>query len=219
MRSWDATVLVMAKSPRPGRVKTRLCPPCTPRQAAGIAAAAFADTLDTVAALRVRRRVLVIDGPVPPWVPAAFGTRPQVDGPFADRLAAAFRPVEGPVLLVGMDTPQLHVGDLEHALELLHAPECDAVLGPAADGGWWGLGVARRVDGLFRGVPMSAPDTGARQLARLRSKGLRTVLLDSKRDVDEFRDALLVAAMIPGSRFADTVRTVERRIERVSSGS
>jgi rSAM/selenodomain-associated transferase 1 len=219
MRSYDATVLVMAKSPRPGRVKTRLCPPCTPEQAARIAAAALADTLDTVAALRVRRRVLVIDGPVPPWVPADFVTRPQVDGSLGDRLAAALDAVEGPAFVVGMDTPQLVVSDLERALDLLEGPACDAVLGPAVDGGWWGLGVNRRVPGLFTGVPMSDPATGACQLARLRSDGLRTRVLGRKRDVDEFRDARLVGAMRPGSRFAAAVLQVVRDLEPAGSAS
>ena len=151
MSAADATVLVLAKSPRPGRVKTRLCPPCTPDQAAGIAAAALADTLDTVAALPVRRRVLVMDGPVPAWVPDGFAVRRQVDGPLGVRLAAAFEPVRGPAFLIGMDTPQLGASEVEHALALLAAPACDAVLGLALDGGWWGLGVARPVAGLFTG--------------------------------------------------------------------
>jgi rSAM/selenodomain-associated transferase 1 len=211
MSELDASVLVLAKSPWPGRVKTRLCPPCTPDQAARIAAAALADTLDTVAALAVRRRILVLDGPVPRWVPDTFAVHRQVDGSLGERLAAALGPVRGFALLVGMDTPQLGARDIEHALTRLAAPACDAVLGPALDGGWWGLGVARPVAGLFTGVPMSAPNTGARQLDRLRSLGLRTSVLDGMRDVDEIGDARAVAAMVPGSRFAsavdDAVRT------------
>jgi rSAM/selenodomain-associated transferase 1 len=209
----DATVLVMAKSPRPGRVKTRLCPPCSPEHAAQIAAASLADTLETVAALAVRRRVLVIDGPVPPGVPDGFTVRAQVAGDLGARLAAAFASVDGPAFLVGMDTPQLQVSHLETALaHLTRAHTQTAVLGPAADGGWWGLGVNRRVPGLFAGVPMSAPDTGTRQLERLHHAGLRPVLLPVLRDVDEFDDALAVASTQPGSRFAAAVDAVARQV-------
>src|SRR5437762_2879352 len=53
---------VIAKAPQPGRVKTRLCPPCTPLQAAALARAALADTLAAVRATPAPRRVLVLDG-------------------------------------------------------------------------------------------------------------------------------------------------------------
>lgn len=53
---------VIAKAPVAGRVKTRLCPPCTPQQAAALAGAALQDTLAAVAATPAHRRVLVLDG-------------------------------------------------------------------------------------------------------------------------------------------------------------
>ena len=68
-------ILVLAKAPLPGRVKTRLCPPCTAEQAARIAAAALADTLATVTASTAGHRVLVIDGDHPGAHPAS--TRPR----------------------------------------------------------------------------------------------------------------------------------------------
>jgi len=68
----DTTLLVIAKQPLPGRVKTRLVPPCTPGQAAALAEAALADTLHTVLAAPARRRVLVLDGEPGPWLPPGF---------------------------------------------------------------------------------------------------------------------------------------------------
>ena len=64
----SAQLLVLAKTPVPGRVKTRLCPPCTPEQAARVAAAALADTLAAVARTPAVRRCLVVEGdhPAPP---------------------------------------------------------------------------------------------------------------------------------------------------------
>lgn len=210
--SIDATVLVLAKAPQPGRVKTRLCPPCTPEQAADIAAAALADTLDTVAAVPARRRVLVIDGPIESFVPAGFEIVPQVGGGLGERLAAAFAAAKGPAFLVGMDTPQVPSSTLRDALARLDEPGVDAALGLATDGGWWGLGLAGPVPSAFEGVPMSSSRTGASQLARLGNLGLRTHFLPELRDVDHFADALEVAIQAPTSRFAGVVDRVNRAL-------
>ena len=68
----EAHVLVMAKAPVPGRVKTRLCPPCTPDEAAAITEAALADTLAAVARCGAGRRIIALDGAPGPWLPARF---------------------------------------------------------------------------------------------------------------------------------------------------
>jgi rSAM/selenodomain-associated transferase 1 len=206
---FDATLMVIAKSPQPGRVKTRLCPPCTPRQAADIAAAALEDTLATVAAVPAARHLLVLDGPPGPWIPPRFDVVPQVDGGLGERLDSAFAAVAGPALLVGMDTPQLTVAQCMGALRDLTDPNVDAVLGRATDGGWWGLGLSRSGPAIFDGVPMSSSDTGRAQLARMGRLGLRTRLLPELCDVDHFSDARSVAAVVPGSKFAAAVASVE----------
>ena len=72
-----AALLVIAKQPVPGRVKTRLCPPCTPDQAAALAEASLLDTLAAVAATPASRRVLVFEGDPEPWCPAGFDTFAQ----------------------------------------------------------------------------------------------------------------------------------------------
>jgi glycosyltransferase A (GT-A) superfamily protein (DUF2064 family) len=130
-------VMVLAKAPLPGRVKTRLCPPCTPEGAARIAEAALCDTLQAVSASRGTSRVLVLDGPPGPWLPTGWTVMAQTGGTLGERLDAAFTKVAAPALLVGMDTPQLEAGDLDAAISALGDPSCDAVLGPAVDGGYW----------------------------------------------------------------------------------
>ncbi|MGA8461274.1 MAG: DUF2064 domain-containing protein, partial [Streptosporangiaceae bacterium] len=144
------TLLVIAKQPVPGRVKTRLVPPCTYQQAAGLAEAALADTLHTVLALPARRRVLVLDGRPGPWLPPGFEVVPQRGGPLDERLAAAFAAARGPALLIGMDTPQVTPG-----LLTVDWAAADAYFGPAADGGFWALGLRAPDPALLRGVPMS----------------------------------------------------------------
>jgi hypothetical protein len=72
----NVQLLVFAKQPVPGRVKTRLCPPCTHRQAAAVPAAALRDTIAAADAAPSERRTLVINGryePPPGWAVAPSG--------------------------------------------------------------------------------------------------------------------------------------------------
>lgn len=196
------TLLVIAKEPLPGRVKTRLTPPFTPERAAALAAAALADTLHAVLRAPARRRVLVLEGHPGPWLPPGIEVVPQTAGGLDERLAAAFAGCEGPTLLVGMDTPQICPALLAPALAVDAWADCDAYLGPAADGGFWALGLAVPDPRLLRGVPMSTAHTGAFQRQRLLDAGLRVRRLPVLRDVDTAADAHAVAAAAPGTRFA-----------------
>ncbi|MGO8891615.1 MAG: DUF2064 domain-containing protein [Streptosporangiaceae bacterium] len=209
----DTTLLVIAKQPLPGRVKTRLVPPCTPEQAAALAEAALVDTLHTVLAAPARRRVLVLDGAPGPWLPPGFDIAPQCGGGLDERLAGAFAAVRGPALLVGMDTPQL-----TPSLLILDWEVADAWFGPAADGGFWGLGLRVPDAALVRGVPMSTANTGASQRARLHAAGLRVADLPLLRDVDTAEDAVAVACQAPWSRFAARVRELAPVLDPVAAG-
>jgi hypothetical protein len=194
------TLLVIAKQPLPGRVKTRLVPPCTYEQAAALAEAALTDTLHAALAAPAARRILVLDGEPGPWLPPGFDIMPQCPGTLDERLAAAFAAVPGPALLIGMDTPQV-------TPELLTVDwrSADAFFGPALDGGFWALGLREPDPALLRGVPMSVPHTGAVQRDRLVAAGLRVADLPPLQDVDTGADALDVARQAPGSRFAGRV--------------
>ncbi|MCC2277822.1 DUF2064 domain-containing protein [Streptomyces sp. ET3-23] len=196
------TLLVIAKEPRPGRVKTRLTPPYTPDEAAALAEAALADTLHAVRAMPAARRVLALDGRPGPWLPPGFDVLPQGTGDLDERLANAFARCTGPTVLLGMDTPQVTAGLLAPVLADDAWRACDAWFGPAADGGFWTLGLADPRPELLRGVPMSTPRTGAHQRARLSAAGLTVRELPELRDVDTAPDVPRVAAAAPHSRFA-----------------
>jgi glycosyltransferase A (GT-A) superfamily protein (DUF2064 family) len=205
--------MVMAKAPVAGRVKTRLTPVYSAAQAAALAEAALRDTLAVLAGIAGVRRVVVLDGAAGPWLPAGFAVVAQTGGGLDERLAAAFGGCDGPALLVGMDTPQLTADLLRPALEPGGWDRADAWFGPAADGGFWALGLARPDPALLRGVPMSRPDTGRLQRERLLAAGLTVRDLPELRDVDTPHDADLVAAQAPGTRFAATlarIRTTPR---------
>ncbi len=201
-----AQVVVLAKTPVPGRVKTRLTPPYAPVEAAALAEAALVDTLRAASGAAVTRVLLVLDGEPGEWLPAGVAVRRQRPGGLDERIAHALvdahLDLELPVLLVGMDTPQLAAADLDHAVDRLLEPGTDAVLGPAVDGGYWALGLHRPLLEHVLSVPMSRHDTGTRQLDRLESCGLRVRLLETRRDVDRAADAALVAAEAPHSAFA-----------------
>ena len=103
----NARVLVLAKAPVVGLVKTRLCPPYTPEQAAALAAAALTDTLRAVGSSRASERTLVLDGRPEDGHGSRFHVVPQSSGGLDERIAAAFggHPASRlPQVLVGMDT-------------------------------------------------------------------------------------------------------------------
>ncbi len=205
----EARIIVIAKAPVPGRSKTRLSPPCSASQAADLAEAALADTLETVAATRCGGRTLALEGEPGEWLPEGFEVVPQVDGQLGKRLAAAFSTVSAPALLIGMDTPQVNTELLEDALSRLGQSHNDGVLGLCFDGGYWAIGFDGRRTGVFEGVPMSEATTGEKQLARMREFGMSVSELPLLSDVDYFEDAVRVAAQCPDGRFAKALSRVE----------
>ena len=208
------TLLVLAKAPVPGRVKTRLTPQVTATQAADLAAAALRDTLEVVASAPAGRRVLVLDGEPGRWVPPGFEVVPQVGRDLAERLAGAFALVTGAAFLVGSDTPQLTVDDLWPDCDRAAGP--DAVLGLAEDGGFWGIGMREPRPQVFDGVLMSTDRTGIAQRNSLRRHGFTVGHLRSMRDVDTMADARAVAALAPRTRFAAALRRLEPVVVRAT---
>ncbi|MFG2194849.1 DUF2064 domain-containing protein [Streptomyces sp. NPDC048639] len=205
---------MIAKEPVPGSVKTRLTPGYTPEEAAELAAAALADTLRTALAVPARQRVLVLEGRPGPWLPPGIEVVPQCGGGLDERLAAAFARCTGPALLIGMDTPQITPALLAPVLRPDAWTGCDAWFGPAADGGFWALGLADPAPRLVRGVPMSTAATGAVQRQRLVDAGLRVRDLPVLRDVDTAADAAEVATAAPDGRFAAEVARMARAAAR-----
>jgi len=214
-------LLVITKAPVPGRSKTRLTPPCTPEQAAAIAAAAVGDTLDTVRATPVTRRVVALDGAPGELDLTGCIVVPQVTGDLGTRLAAAFADAmtgpdgDLPTLLVGMDTPQTTPELLAGSLDrLVAAGPGTAVLGVAPDGGWWALGLHSPAGAqVLPDVPMSREDTAVNTRAALEAAGLTVLDLPRLTDIDHFPDAVAVAALCPpGSRTRTVVDGISAQL-------
>lgn len=201
------TLVLIAKEPLPGRAKTRLHPAVSLEHAALIAAAAIDDTLRTLNTVPATRRMLFYQGEVLPARAAGWDVIAQPEGSLDERLAHLFDAVAGPVLLVGMDTPQLCANDLAPALTGAGDPH-DAWFGPAVDGGFWALGMREPRGDLIRGIRMSQPDTGHQQMMRLTAAGLNVGMLRPLADVDTIDTAFEVAALVPDSLFSQTLCAV-----------
>ncbi|RFU43260.1 glycosyltransferase [Actinomadura logoneensis] len=206
-----ADLIVIAKEPLPGRVKTRLTPPFAPPEAAALAEAALKDTLQAVAATPAARRTLALAGSPGPWLPDGFDVIPQRGDGLDERLANAFDDAYRgrPLVLVGMDTPQLTPSLLAAAIDALTGH--DACFGRATDGGFWLLGLHTPDPALLRGVPMSSPATGDHQLRRLTDAALTVAHLPELTDVDTHDDAAKVAEQAPTTHFAATYRALTAR--------
>lgn len=206
-------MLVMAKAPVPGQVKTRLGVDVGADAAAELALACVLDTLDVCREVfddchvalagdldRAVRREALLER-LSTWTVH----RQRGDG-FAARLAHAHADVARaagvPVVQIGMDTPHVSAADLTSVADLLGRGN-DAVLGAAEDGGWWVLAVTDpRLAGPLADVEMSTERTYVDTLAVLQRAGATVAGTTTLRDVDTVHDADHAAAAAPGTRFA-----------------
>jgi len=213
-----AQLVLIAKQPVAGRVKTRLTPALSAAEAAEVAAACLQDTVAVLRAGSAARIVVVLDGSPDGLGLADLAVHPQVEGGLDVRLAAAFQTAftdsSLPALLVGMDTPQMTPDLLDDALRQLLDVDTDAVLGCTEDGGWWALGLTGADPGLLHGVPMSTPGTGAAQRERLTSYGLRVAELPVLRDIDLVEDLQAVARLLVRTGRSGALVPLARRLGR-----
>ncbi len=188
-------LVVFARAPEPGRVKTRLA-----REIGEAAALEVYRELGTAVMAAVGRlrdcEVLVAytpadrEGVVRGWLGSAPGYEPQPDGDLGARMlgAIAGRCAAGAerVVVIGTDCPDLDPELLEAAFARLDRN--DAVFGPAADGGYYLVGMKRPIPELFREIPWSTPATLSATLARAAGAGVSVALLEERRDVDTAED-------------------------------
>ncbi len=184
-------LVVVAKQPEPGRVKTRLSPPLSPDEAAALAQALLDDTVR--ACLSVTGADLFLgyasSSGSSDWFAARFpcaGLLPQGEGDLGARMARLFESVLGAhaaAVLVGADLPLLTAARIEAALDALTTPG-SVVLGPALDGGYYLVGLRRPQPALFAPMAWSTPGVLAETLQRARGAGLSATLLPPERDLD-----------------------------------
>jgi rSAM/selenodomain-associated transferase 1 len=208
-------LLLFTKLPRPGLAKTRLCPPLSPEQAAGLHAAFVADCVASARQLMVERPGLEARLWVAPFEdrsPAeeqslrALGLplRGQRGAGLGERMGHAIGGSLdegcGRVVLRGTDSPALPLARLHEAFDALAAPGIDLTLGPDAGGGYYLIGARAPCEALFGDLPLGSASEGdsifARTLARSAELGLATVQLRAEPDIDLPADLRSLAELL-----------------------
>lgn len=193
--SQSVRILIFAKLPRAGSVKTRLIPALGADGAARLAQRMLRHTAtEALAAALGPVELCVSPSPGDPgWseqgLPEGLEWSDQGDGDLGERLARAAERSLGrgaPVLLIGTDCPEMDAIHLRAASQTLTL--ADAVMAPAADGGYVLLGLNRFDASLFRNIAWSTASVAGATLARLRALAWRVELLPVRHDIDEPED-------------------------------
>jgi rSAM/selenodomain-associated transferase 1 len=192
------SLIVFARAPVEGRVKTRLAKAIGERAALSLYLA-FLEDVCALAGSVDARRILCVDGALdhPALTRLAedngMELRPQRGGDLGARMEAALEAAL-PACVIGTDSPTLTPAQLEAALSQLGSH--DVVVGPSTDGGYWLIGISRPLPELFRDIPWSTPEVLPLTLERLR--GRRAAVLPPHYDVDEVEDLRLLSAHLGG---------------------
>lgn len=225
----QTALVVFAKAPIPGQVKTRLCPPLTPDEAATLHGSFVLDTLE-----RTKAAVVKLKLPFKRFLACAPSAAhvffqimeerhgvtllDQVGDDIGSRMSHAFDALFAKgyrlVLIVGADVPALPLDHYQQALTLLESH--DVVLGPALDGGYYLIGLKRAVPELFAGVPWSTDRVLPLTKEKAEHLGLSTALLPAWRDVDTIDD---LAALIEASSLDATKPKNEQSFSGRTAGT
>lgn len=200
-RRAESALAIFAKAPVPGQVKTRLCPPLTPDEAATLHGSFVLDALE-----RTRTAVTKLKLPIDRYLACAPSSTPtffkimeerqavtlldQVGEDLGARMDGAFQALfaqgHQSVMIVGTDVPSLPLEYYGEAYRLLQTN--DLVLGPAHDGGYYLIGLKKPVPALFVEVPWSTAEVLRLTRETAERLGLRVALLPDWRDVDTVED-------------------------------
>ena len=182
----NVRVVLFTRYPTPGEAKTRLIPALGPHGAAELHRRLTERTLAEIRASALAFEVRTTGRPAADfatWLGTA-AVADQGEGDLGARLLRAAAPY--PVIFIGADAPDLTARHLIDAAATLARRE--AVVGPAEDGGYWLLGLARRIDRLFDDVRWGTEHVLATTLSRLREGGVEPVMMPELADLDRPED-------------------------------
>ncbi len=196
-RSKQCALAVMAKAPRPGKVKTRLSPPLTLEQTAALNICFLRDTTRNIAEVAAPGDAagMVCYTPVGDEaafdgiLPAGFVLIPQRGDAFGERLLAAAEDILacgfGAVCLIDSDSPTLPATALQDAVVELARPGDRVVLGPSDDGGYYLIGLKQAHAAPFERITWSTASVYPETVERVREAGIELVELPLWYDVDD----------------------------------
>lgn len=189
-------LIVFAREPVPGAVKTRLAASIGDRAAAELYETMLQDVLKTARQLNDVEIVVFWDceEAALPLLAERYRccARLQSPGDLGQRMQTAFEEMcangSDVCCIIGSDAPDLPFSYILDAYRLLAAEQPDVVFGPSRDGGYYLLGLRRVWPQLFTNIPWSCADVLARSLAAARDAGLTAALLPEWQDIDTVSD-------------------------------
>ncbi|MBI2859411.1 MAG: TIGR04282 family arsenosugar biosynthesis glycosyltransferase [Chloroflexi bacterium] len=210
----DAALVIMAREPVPGRVKTRLQPHLAPEECASLYLSFLGDVLDLAAGMIGFRCFVACDPPSAErffqrliYAGMTLISQPE-GGDLGDRMSGLIKDVAtagfSPVVLVGSDLPLLRPAAVERSLEVLAGH--DLCFGPATDGGYYLVGANGPVGSIFEDVAWGTSSVLSETLRRACDSGLTYGLLEEQSDVDTYEDLVRLVedlrqlSTIPGAR-------------------
>ena len=179
-------VVLFTRYPTPGAAKTRLIPALGPEGAAAVHRRLTEHTLAAVRASGLAHELRVTGAALSVFT-EWLGPTPIVEqgqGDLGERLARAGPP--WPTIFIGADAPDISPDLLREAADRLL--QADAAIGPAEDGGYWLLGLARAVPGVFENISWSTEHVLAQTRAKLAAAGVRPAILPTLADCDRPED-------------------------------
>ena len=185
-------MMIMAKQPQPGMVKTRLSPPLSPQAAAALYRAFLLDKIAQVGTLKAVSPVIAYTPCTARDFFAAIAPQfllvPQQGADLGARLINSFAQLFATgytdVLAIDSDTPTLPSEFLQQAVDHLVRSQSDVVLGPSEDGGYYLIGLRALHRELFEDMPWSTAAVFSETTRRARAKGLTVSALPSWFDID-----------------------------------
>ena len=185
-------VVIMAKQPVPGTVKTRLQPLLSDIDIAALYGGFLRDRISQVRSLRGVAPVIAYtpaeSRPFFAELAPDFLLLPQMGNGLSARLTCLFQQLFGMghdgVIATDSDSPTLPTEHLQRAVDRLTVPGPDVVVGPSEDGGYNLIGLRRRYPALFDGIPWSTPEVYDETLRRAEELGARVIALPRWYDVD-----------------------------------
>ena len=189
----QTAVVIMAKAPQAGTVKTRLCPPLSPQTAASLYRAFLLDKIAQVGELAHAQATLAYTPAESRAVFAELAPHclliPQQGAELGERLhnsfARCFAAGYTSVLAIDSDTPNLPTAYLQQAVDLIAAPQTDMVIGPTEDGGYYLIGMRQFHGRLFEAIDWSTERVFRQTIARAGEIGLPVAALAEWYDVDD----------------------------------
>ena len=210
-RAGVCALAVMAKAPRPGKVKTRLAPPLTLEESAAINVCFLRDTTENIAAVAAAGGAAGVISYTPVGdealfeglLPAEFALLPQRGDGFGERLLASAEDLlacgYGSVCLIDSDSPTVPAAAFEETIAALNRPGDRIVLGPSDDGGYYLIGLKRAHAAPFAGISWSTAAVFAETMAAVEAAGIEVVVLPMWYDVDDAATlAVLTAELLDG---------------------